>query len=115
MGATSPADSGEGSLGSQDCGSGGYQGPRQGQCSHHQVDGQELSSKGACSSDFESISLSNRILHSSLCCQVDISFNMANGLRSAELVKLYKKQYPALQKLIYVLKQFLLQRDLNEV
>ena len=40
---------------------------------------------------------------------------MANGLRSAELVKLYKKQYPALQKLIYVLKQFLLQRDLNEV
>lgn len=49
------------------------------------------------------------------CCQVDISFNMANGLRSAELVKIYKKQYPALQKLIYVLKQFLLQRDLNEV
>ena len=48
-------------------------------------------------------------------CQVDISFNMANGLRSAELVKIYKKQYPALQKLIYVLKQFLLQRDLNEV
>ena len=47
--------------------------------------------------------------------QVDISFNMANGLQSAELVKLYKKQYPALQKLIYVLKQFLLQRDLNEV
>ena len=40
---------------------------------------------------------------------------MANGLRSAELVKIYKKQYPALQKLIYVLKQFLLQRDLNEV
>ena len=47
--------------------------------------------------------------------KVDISFNMANGLRSAELVKIYKKQYPALQKLIYVLKQFLLQRDLNEV
>ena len=46
---------------------------------------------------------------------MDISFNMANGLQSAELVKLYKKQYPALQKLIYVLKQFLLQRDLNEV
>ena len=40
---------------------------------------------------------------------------MTTGLRSAELVKLYKKQYPALQKLIYVLKQFLLQRDLNEV
>ena len=40
---------------------------------------------------------------------------MSTGLRSAELVKLYKKQYPALQKIIYVLKQFLLQRDLNEV
>ena len=54
-----------------------------------------------------------RLSHALL--QVDISFNMANGLQSAELVKLYKKQYPALQKLIYVLKQFLLQRDLNEV
>ena len=115
MGATSPADTGEGSPGSQDCGSGGYQGPRQGQCSHHQVDGQELSSKGVCQISNQFRSLSIRILHSSLCCQVDISFNMANGLRSAELVKLYKKQYPALQKLIYVLKQFLLQRDLNEV
>ena len=47
--------------------------------------------------------------------KVDISFNMENGLRTAELVKMYKKQFPALQKLIYVLKQFLLQRDLNEV
>ena len=56
MGATSPADTGEGSPGSQDCGPGGYQGPRQGQCSHHQVDGQELSSKGVSSSEFESIS-----------------------------------------------------------
>ena len=46
--------------------------------------------------------------------KVDISFNMENGLRTAELVKMYKKQFPALQKLIYVLKQFLLQRDLNE-
>ena len=32
-----------------------------------------------------------------------------------QIDELYKKQYPALQKLIYVLKQFLLQRDLNEV
>jgi len=47
--------------------------------------------------------------------KVDISFNMANGLKSVELVKMYKKQFPALQKLICVLKQFLLQRDLNEV
>ena len=47
--------------------------------------------------------------------KVDISFNMANGLKSVELVKLYRRQFPPLQKLICVLKQFLLQRDLNEV
>ena len=46
---------------------------------------------------------------------MDISFNMANGLKSVELVKLYRRQFPPLQKLICVLKQFLLQRDLNEV
>ena len=40
---------------------------------------------------------------------------MANGLKSVELVKLYRRQFPPLQKLICVLKQFLLQRDLNEV
>ena len=40
---------------------------------------------------------------------------MANGLRAAELIKHFKKRYPALPKLIYVLKQFLYQRDLNEV
>ena len=27
--------------------------------------------------------------------KVDISFNMENGLRTAELVKMYKKQFPA--------------------
>ena len=47
--------------------------------------------------------------------RVDISFNMSNGLKSANLIKEYKKKYPVLQKLVYVLKQFLLQRDLNEV
>lgn len=47
--------------------------------------------------------------------KVDIGFNMTNGLRTAELIKHYKKAFPALSKLIYVLKQFLHQRDLNEV
>jgi len=47
--------------------------------------------------------------------KVDISFNMASGLKAVELIKMYKKEYPPLPKLIYVLKQFLLQRDLNEV
>lgn len=47
--------------------------------------------------------------------KVDISFNMNNGVKSAELIKTFKRQFPALEKLVMVLKQFLLQRDLNEV
>ena len=47
--------------------------------------------------------------------KVDISFNTVNGIRAAELIKFYRKHYPSLPKLIYVLKQFLLQRNLNEV
>ena len=47
--------------------------------------------------------------------RIDISFNMANGLRAAELIKHFKKCYPVLPRLIYVLKQFLLMRELNEV
>ncbi|XP_077302789.1 terminal nucleotidyltransferase 4B-like isoform X2 [Arctopsyche grandis] len=47
--------------------------------------------------------------------KVDISFNMSSGVRSAELIKEYKQKYPVLSKLVMVLKQFLLQRDLNEV
>lgn len=47
--------------------------------------------------------------------KVDISFNMESGVRSAELIKEYKRKYPVLSKLVLVLKQFLLQRNLNEV
>lgn len=47
--------------------------------------------------------------------KVDISFNMQSGVQSAELIKDFKCQYPVLAKLVLVLKQFLLQRDLNEV
>lgn len=47
--------------------------------------------------------------------KVDISFNMQSGVQSAELIRDYKEQYPVLSKLVLVLKQFLLQRDLNEV
>jgi non-canonical poly(A) RNA polymerase PAPD5/7 len=47
--------------------------------------------------------------------KVDISFNMSNGVKSAELIKTFRKKFPALGKLVLVLKQFLLQRDLNEV
>nr|XP_039255416.1 terminal nucleotidyltransferase 4B-like [Styela clava] len=47
--------------------------------------------------------------------KVDISFNMEAGVRSVRLIKDYIFQYPTLPKLVFVLKQFLLQRDLNEV
>ncbi|KAK1880630.1 Terminal nucleotidyltransferase 4A [Dissostichus eleginoides] len=47
--------------------------------------------------------------------KVDISFNMETGVKAASFIKDYVKMYPVLPYLIFVLKQFLLQRDLNEV
>uniref|UniRef100_A0A6Q2Z3V7 Terminal nucleotidyltransferase 4A n=1 Tax=Esox lucius TaxID=8010 RepID=A0A6Q2Z3V7_ESOLU len=47
--------------------------------------------------------------------KVDISFNMKNAVKAAALIKDYKKKYPVLSYLVLVLKQFLLQRDMNEV
>ncbi|RVE42515.1 hypothetical protein evm_012837 [Chilo suppressalis] len=47
--------------------------------------------------------------------KVDISFNMSSGVKSAEVIKQFKEKYPVLSRLVMVLKQFLLQRDLNEV
>ncbi|KAG9341946.1 hypothetical protein JZ751_018263 [Albula glossodonta] len=47
--------------------------------------------------------------------KVDISFNVHNGVKAAVLIKDFKKKYPVLPYLVLVLKQFLLQRDLNEV
>ncbi|XP_066481615.1 terminal nucleotidyltransferase 4A isoform X2 [Tiliqua scincoides] len=47
--------------------------------------------------------------------KVDISFNVETGVKAAQLIKDYMKKYSLLPYLILVLKQFLLQRDLNEV
>ncbi|VEL12169.1 unnamed protein product [Protopolystoma xenopodis] len=47
--------------------------------------------------------------------RVDISFNMANSVRAVDLIKRYVRTYPCLPYLVFALKQFLLQRDLNEV
>lgn len=47
--------------------------------------------------------------------RVDVSFNMLNGVKSAKLITGFMTQYPPLSPLVYVLKQFLLQRNLNEV
>ncbi|CAM9570357.1 unnamed protein product [Lampetra planeri] len=46
--------------------------------------------------------------------KVDISFNVDTGVKSARLVKQFIEEYPLLPQLVLVLKQFLLQRDLNE-
>ena len=47
--------------------------------------------------------------------RVDISFNMTNGVQSAKNIRDFMKKFPNLKYLVLVLKQFLLQRDLNEV
>ncbi|KAM6968158.1 terminal nucleotidyltransferase 4A-like [Aplochiton taeniatus] len=47
--------------------------------------------------------------------KVDISFNVETGVKAAQLIKSYLKRYSVLPYLIFVLKQFLLQRELNEV
>ncbi|XP_051983038.1 terminal nucleotidyltransferase 4B-like isoform X1 [Xyrauchen texanus] len=47
--------------------------------------------------------------------KVDISFNVESAVKAANLIKEFKQQYPVLPYLVLVLKQFLLQRELNEV
>lgn len=47
--------------------------------------------------------------------KVDISFNIESGLQSAQVIKAYLNQYPVLPKLVLIIKQFLYQRNLNEV
>lgn len=47
--------------------------------------------------------------------RVDVSFNMTTGPESASLIRKFIKNYSALPKLLLILKQFLVQRDLHEV
>uniref|UniRef100_A0A1A8RY76 Terminal nucleotidyltransferase 4A n=1 Tax=Nothobranchius rachovii TaxID=451742 RepID=A0A1A8RY76_9TELE len=47
--------------------------------------------------------------------KVDISFNVETAVRAAQFIKSYLKKYTVLPPLIFVLKQFLFLRDLNEV
>lgn len=47
--------------------------------------------------------------------KVDISFNQPTGVDSVPLLLHFIQQYPALAKLVLILKQFLTQRQLNEV
>ncbi|KAM9722693.1 terminal nucleotidyltransferase 4A-like [Menidia menidia] len=47
--------------------------------------------------------------------KVDISFNVETAVKAAQFIKSYLKKYTVLPPLIFVLKQFLLQKNLNEV
>ena len=56
-----------------------------------------------------------KILETNTELKVDISFNTINGVKSADLIKKFLVEYPCLRPLVMVLKQFLIQRDFNEV
>ncbi|RNA19943.1 PAP-associated domain-containing [Brachionus plicatilis] len=56
-----------------------------------------------------------KILEANTELKVDISFNTVNGVKSAELIKKFLVEFPCLRPLVMVLKQFLIQRDYNEV
>jgi len=47
--------------------------------------------------------------------KVDISFNVKTGIKSVSLIKAFIREYQVLPVLVLVLKQFLLQQNLNEV
>ena len=47
--------------------------------------------------------------------RVDISFNQESGIKSAQLIQQYIQEYPFLPKLVFILKQFLYERNLHEV
>jgi len=56
-----------------------------------------------------------KVIDSETEVRCDISFNMANSMNAVDLVKRYLLKFPNLRPLVFVLKQFLNQRDLNEV
>jgi non-canonical poly(A) RNA polymerase PAPD5/7 len=47
--------------------------------------------------------------------RVDISFNQESGMKSARMIQQFIQEYPFLPKLVFVLKQFLYERNLHEV
>ncbi|VDK43133.1 unnamed protein product [Anisakis simplex] len=46
---------------------------------------------------------------------LDISFNTSQGVRTAKYIEQMKSRYPVLEPLVLILKQFLMQRQLNQV
>eukprot|EP01118_Nematostelium_gracile_P012726 TRINITY_DN4692_c0_g1_i4.p1 TRINITY_DN4692_c0_g1~~TRINITY_DN4692_c0_g1_i4.p1 ORF type:complete len:192 (+),score=12.21 TRINITY_DN4692_c0_g1_i4:23-577(+) len=46
--------------------------------------------------------------------QIDLSFNIPNGIENTVIIKQFLKEYPSLKNLVIVIKAFLQQRALNE-
>ncbi|CAH0481386.1 unnamed protein product [Peronospora belbahrii] len=55
-----------------------------------------------------------KIVHKASEIHVDVSFNVAGGLATGDLVKHYMRVYPAFRPLTLVIKYFMAQRGLNE-
>ncbi|TMW60843.1 hypothetical protein Poli38472_000885 [Pythium oligandrum] len=55
-----------------------------------------------------------KFVHKASNIQVDVSFNVAGGLATADLVRHYMRVYPSFRPLTLVLKYFVAQRGLNE-
>lgn len=56
-----------------------------------------------------------KFTHRTLDIKIDISINQKTGLRCVNYIKDFLKKFPNLPKLIFVIKQFLVARELNEV
>ncbi|OWA51000.1 Non-canonical poly(A) RNA polymerase PAPD5 [Hypsibius exemplaris] len=56
-----------------------------------------------------------KITHEYTGLKVDVSFNMVNGINTATYLNNFASNYPCMPKLFLLLKQYLYQRDLNEV
>ena len=56
-----------------------------------------------------------KMVDSLLGIRVDLSFNVVNGVVAADVVRRELRKWPVLKPLAYIIKQFLLQRQLNEV
>ena len=56
-----------------------------------------------------------KLVDSLLGCNIDISVNIRNGIAAASVMREQLQKWPVIRPLAYVLKQFLLQRGLNEV
>lgn len=55
-----------------------------------------------------------KLVHKTSGIHIDVSFNIAGGLATADLVKHYMRLFPAFRPLTLLLKYFLAQRGLNE-